>query len=96
MDENREVPMIDPAYDFDIFFAQLGLPHDEKSIIDFLNTHSIPDGVYIYHASFWTPAQASLLYEALADDAHWAIVADQLATLLTQKKSYAITLSPTH
>jgi hypothetical protein len=76
--------MISPTYDFKTFFDQLGLPSDEQSIIQFLDTHHLPDGVPIHKASFWTPSQSSFICQALANDGDWAIVVDQISNLLNK------------
>lgn len=63
-------------------FAQLGLAADAASIARFAGTHSLPPGTSLADAGFWTPSQAALLREALADDAEWSEAADELANLL--------------
>ncbi len=64
-------------------FAQLGLPSDEAPITHFIATHrpnaaqcSLPD------VAVWSPSQAKSLREAIAADADWAIVAEQLGQAL--------------
>lgn len=60
-------------------FAQLGLPDDEASIQQFLQQHGhLPPTVRLEDAPCWTPAQARLLRESLAQDADWAEVVDRL------------------
>ena len=65
------------------FFAQLGLPDDARSIDEFVASHRLPAGTSIARAPFWTPAQASLIRDALLQDSDWAEEADALAALLT-------------
>ncbi|AMO23607.1 DUF2789 domain-containing protein [Ramlibacter solisilvae] len=68
---------------FSELFAQLGLPSDADAIRDFVMQHSpLPQDVRLEDAPFWTPAQATLLREALVEDADWAEVADQLNAAL--------------
>ncbi|BAP44443.1 DUF2789 domain-containing protein [Pseudomonas sp. 21LCFQ02] len=59
-------------------FAQLGLESDEASIEAFIANHSLPDGIKLIDAEFWTPAQAQLLKEKLRSDDDWALVVDEL------------------
>ncbi|QLQ24695.1 MAG: DUF2789 domain-containing protein [Dechloromonas sp.] len=60
-------------------FAQLGQPNDDASIARFIETHSpLADGVQLYEAAFWTPAQAGFLRESILEDADWAEVIDEL------------------
>ncbi|HEY9106518.1 MAG TPA: DUF2789 domain-containing protein [Roseateles sp.] len=68
---------------FTELFAQLGLPSDAEAIGHFIVRHSpVPAGTRIEDAPFWTPAQAQLLAELIAQDADWAEVADQLNATL--------------
>lgn len=68
-----------PVHDMSNLFAQLGEPSDEAAIDRFIATHApLPDDMRLHEASFWTPAQAAFLREALLDDADWAEVADAL------------------
>jgi hypothetical protein len=64
-------------------FEQLGLPSDQKSIDQFVATHSpLPRDVLLSEASFWTPEQKLLLKEELQNDADWARSVDELNALL--------------
>lgn len=64
-------------------FAQLGLPSGQEDIRAFLGRHGpLPEAVALPDAPFWTPAQAALLREGLAQDADWAEVVDQLNVAL--------------
>ncbi|WP_342132183.1 DUF2789 domain-containing protein [Hydrogenophaga sp. OTU3427] len=71
--------MDDFHHRFSDLFAQLGLACDPPGIAAFLARHSpLPDGVLLADATFWTPAQATLLREQILVDADWAEVIDQL------------------
>ncbi len=59
-------------------FAQLGLPADEASIRSFIRANPLPDDVPLDQAACWTPAQARLLRESLAQDSDWAPMVDRL------------------
>jgi len=64
---------------FSDLFAQLGLPSREEDIRSFITAHRpLPADVGLADASFWTPAQVSLLKEQLSQDADWAELIDQL------------------
>lgn len=65
-------------------FGQLGLANDLHSINQFIASHRLPLGTTLAQADFWTPAQASLLSEALAEDSDWAEVVDELAAQLSK------------
>lgn len=68
---------------FSELFAQLGLPSDPPSIAEFIATHAtLPGDVELADAPFWTPAQATMLRNEIADDADWAEVVDQLNVAL--------------
>lgn len=65
-------------------FRQLGLPDDPAAIEDFLARHRpLPLGLALPEASFWTPSQAALLRDKLAEDADWAELIDELAAMLS-------------
>lgn len=73
---------------FSDMFAQLGLANDDQSIADFLIEYSpIPDDIRLADASFWSPAQAIFLREAILHDADWAEVVDQLNSALRAPKN---------
>jgi hypothetical protein len=60
-------------------FAQLGLASDPRSVSAFIRRHGPLDGDMRFHdAPFWNASQRALLHEALADDADWSGVGDQL------------------
>lgn len=64
-------------------FAQLGLPHRDAEIDQFIQTHSHLAGfISLADAPYWTPAQAAFLREEILKDADWAEVIDQLNTRL--------------
>lgn len=68
-----------PVHSLSALFAQLGQPDDEKSIMQFIERHHpLADDVLLHEAPFWTPSQAAFLREAIACDADWADVADEL------------------
>ena len=64
-------------------FAQLGLPSDDVSIDAFINEHKpLAHAIFLADAAWWNPGQATFLREAIAEDAEWAMVADELNDLL--------------
>ena len=68
-----------PVHSLSVLFAQLGQPNDEKSIAQFIDSHRpLAADVCLHEATFWTPAQAAFLREAIASDADWAEVVDEL------------------
>jgi hypothetical protein len=68
-----------PVHSLSALFAQLGQPDDERSIMQFIERHRpLADDVLLHEAPFWTPSQAAFLREAIACDADWADVADEL------------------
>lgn len=76
------------SHDLPALFAQLGLPNDQHSINTFLASHELPSGVSLPQADFWSLAQARFLAEALRDDAEWAEAVDEMAALLSTRKSH--------
>ncbi len=72
---------------FSELFAQLGLPCGDAEIREFLAMHTpLPTGVILSEAPFWTPAQKAFLRESVAQDADWALLADQLSAALRGPK----------
>lgn len=64
-------------------FAQLGLPNQQQEIQQFIKINSgLASDIKIENAQCWTPSQAAFLKTALAEDAEWAEVIDQLSSLL--------------
>jgi hypothetical protein len=62
-----------------ILFAQLGQASDEAAIAAFIARHRPLAGhVMLHEAPFWSASQAAFLREAIADDADWAAIADEL------------------
>ena len=77
-----------PLHRFHDLFAQLGLPYDEAAIQLFIATHApLAAETSLAGAAFWTPAQALFLREALAQDADWAELVDQLNAALRGPKN---------
>lgn len=70
---------------FTELFDQLGLPSDHFSIAGFLRQHAPLDAaIGVEAAPFWTPSQADLLRQLLAEDADWAEVIDRLSLALRE------------
>ncbi|KXI28171.1 DUF2789 family protein [Paraglaciecola hydrolytica] len=64
-------------------FAQLGLSADQEAITEFVQKNAgLPAEIKIENAPIWTKQQAAFLRSALAEDAEWAEVIDQLNALL--------------
>ena len=63
-------------------FDQLGLDHSDEAIETFIRQHKPLGRILLYEADFWSRAQAAFLKQAVEDDADWAIVVDQLDSLL--------------
>jgi hypothetical protein len=63
-------------------FAQLGLANSEVAMEAFIANNRLHREVPIEKAAFWSSAQAQFLREAIAEDADWAEVVDQLDALL--------------
>lgn len=64
-------------------FEQLGLDNTDAAITAFINHHKpLPSHVSLHEANFWSHSQAAFLQQAIADDADWANVVDQLDSML--------------
>ncbi|MDE3022446.1 MAG: DUF2789 domain-containing protein [Pseudomonadota bacterium] len=75
--------MDSPVHDMCNLFAQLGLPSDKGSVMEFIRLHqSLRKDVLLYEAPFWTKSQAEFLQEELLEDADWAKVIDELNVAL--------------
>jgi len=60
-------------------FRQLGLPDDEISIENFIQTHrGIAHDLHLWEAPFWSPMQSEFLRLAFEEDAEWARAFDEL------------------
>ena len=60
-------------------FAQLGEPNDEAAITRFIGKHGhLTGSTELHDAAFWSASQATFLRDAIALDAHWAPVVDEL------------------
>ena len=67
-------------------FAQLGLPEDNDSISEFIKSHSpLDEDVSLAEAQWWNESQKKFLQEALQSDSDWAILVDELNTLLREQ-----------
>ena len=72
-----------PVHVLKDLFAQLGLANDPDAIESFVRNHApLPDTVKLADAPFWTSSQSAFLREALAGDADWAELVDQLNAAL--------------
>ena len=71
------------AHNLSTLFSQLGLPDQPADIDVFIATHHLRSGTTLDAAAFWTPVQAALLRQGLADDADWSSAIDELATRLS-------------
>ncbi len=75
-----------PVHPFCELFAQLGLPAGEADIERFIRRHApLPGATRLDEAAFWSPAQARLLRELVAEDADWAELVDQLDLALRRR-----------
>ena len=78
--------MDDTPISLQSLFEQLGLSSDEASITAFIDSNRLPEDVKLADANIWTKAQSQLLKEKLLADDNWAIVIDELNTLLHQAR----------
>ncbi len=63
---------------------QQGLPLLDQQIETFVSKHNaLAKGIALSDASFWSGAQSAFLSEALAEDADWTELVDQLSAHLT-------------
>ncbi len=70
---------------FNELFAQLGLPSDEAGIRRFITRHRpLTPELRLADAPCWNETQARFLREAIAQDADWAELVDQLDLALRQ------------
>lgn len=59
-------------------FAQLGLANSDTAIEAFLLNNRLHAEVPLEQAAFWNAGQAQFIREAIAEDADWAEIVDQL------------------
>ncbi|MGB0895160.1 MAG: DUF2789 domain-containing protein [Parashewanella sp.] len=78
--------MESPIHSVSALFEQLGLNSSTQKIDEFISQNSpIPSHVELFHASCWTPSQASFLKQMKEEDADWTVVVDQLDARLRSK-----------
>jgi len=64
-------------------FDQIGLPSTEADISAFVRQHCpLGDDCHLSQAAFWNDSQAAFLREQWRADGDWALVVDELNTLL--------------
>jgi hypothetical protein len=72
-----------PFHSFGELFKQLGLGSSPEEVETFLLDHEpLSTSQALPDASFWSPAQAAFLREALATDSDWSEVVDALNVAL--------------
>ena len=71
--------------DLSHLFKQLGLPHDQEGIDDFVIQNKLAKHTLIIDADCWNPGQKAFLKEALLEDAQWSEVIDQLDVMMRAK-----------
>lgn len=59
-------------------FQQLGLPTSDVAVEAFIKNNHLARDIPLEKAAFWSAGQAQFLHEAIAEDADWAEVVDQL------------------
>lgn len=72
-----------PDHSLNSLFLQLGLNNSDGAIDAFISKHRpLAHDVILHEAPIWSNSQAEFLKQAIADDADWSIVADQLDSML--------------
>ena len=66
------------THSINMLFQQLGLPATDNDVDSFISRHKLGPATRLIDADFWTEAQAAFLSEALAEDADWTEIVDQL------------------
>lgn len=75
--------MESPMHTINSLFEQLGLDARDDAIAAFIAAQqAIPAPVSLHDGTMWNASQSAFLREAVADDADWAEVVDQLDVLL--------------
>lgn len=74
--------MENQTHDIASLFDQLGLPADPHAIDAFVAAHTLPDGMLLDEAPFWSRGQAAFLREGLLADSDWAPIIDALNEML--------------
>jgi len=63
-------------------FEQLGLSGTQQDMDLFFKQHHLSHNAKLQDADFWSQSQAQFLEEGMVEDAEWAIIIDELSTLL--------------
>lgn len=74
--------MFTEEHNLKALFEQLGLPSSESEIQGFLHNHRLSGMDTIENAPFWNASQATFMQDAKRADAEWAMVVDELDTML--------------
>ncbi|MFT5033316.1 MAG: hypothetical protein ACI89D_001594 [Bermanella sp.] len=78
------------VHSINALFQQLGLPDNDSEIEQFIAEHSpLAPKTALQQASFWSPAQAGFLQEAINDDADWSEIVDELDSRLHSEPARA-------
>jgi hypothetical protein len=76
--------MHSPVHTMSDLFLQLGLPADASSIAAYIEDHAgACDTCALPDATIWTDSQRVFLKESINEDSDWAILAEQLTSLLS-------------
>ena len=59
-------------------FEQLGLASSDAAIEAFVTNNRLQASIPLEKAAFWSAGQAQFIREAIAEDADWAEIVDQL------------------
>lgn len=76
--------MLDMQVTLELLFEQLGLDASTEAIDQFIEQHQLAQNTPLHHAAFWTDAQRNFLISHWKKDDEWAMVVDNLNTLLHQ------------
>ncbi|MCH1928851.1 DUF2789 domain-containing protein [Shewanella sp. A25] len=68
--------------DLSHLFEQLGLDNQPQAMSTFIASHKLSAQTHLSDAPFWSAAQKSFIVEALAADAEWTELIEQLDTQL--------------
>lgn len=68
-----------PVHGLPQLFAQLGLASDTPAIDEFIAAHRpLANGMPLYRAAFWSPAQRDFLKSEILEDADWSAAVEEL------------------
>lgn len=84
--QHEVIMYTETASNFHKLFEQLGLSSNKNDIEQFIANNSLQKNERLIDLPFWNDSQISFIKEEIDKDAEWAVVIDELTTLLKKEQ----------